>query len=71
MSRSSRPDTEDTPPCPFCGSTDVELEAPFGGSLMTRQFYCRGCRTVFEHVKWIPEEEAGDWLGDQDDGRDR
>jgi len=38
---------------------------------MTRQFYCRGCRTVFEHVKWIPEEAAGDWLGDQSDGRDR
>lgn len=48
--------------CPHCGSTDVELEAAFGGSLMTRQLYCRGCRTVFEQVKWDPEARPGDWL---------
>lgn len=30
---------------------------------MTRQFYCRGCRTVFERVKWDDEAgEPGDWL---------
>lgn len=53
-----------TPPvaCPHCGSTDVELEAAFGGSLMTRQLYCRGCRTVFEQVKWDAEAHPGDWL---------
>lgn len=68
MSRSSPPDPrpphrETGPACPFCDSTDVELEAPFGGSLMTSQFWCRGCRTVFERVKWDREEsEAGDWL---------
>ncbi|HET6362047.1 MAG TPA: hypothetical protein VFH11_08315 [Gemmatimonadota bacterium] len=47
--------------CPHCDSRDVELEAAFGGSLMSSQFYCRGCRTVFEWVKW---ESAGpsDWL---------
>lgn len=73
MSRSSPPDprlpdgSEDDrftgPTCPFCDSTDVEIEAPFGGSLMTSQFWCRRCRTVFERVKWDKEEsEAGDWL---------
>jgi hypothetical protein len=41
----------------------VELEAAFGGSLMTRQLYCRGCRTVFEQVKWdLPEDRPGSWL---------
>jgi len=47
--------------CPHCGSADVEVEAAFGGSLMSRQFYCRGCRTVFEWVKWEPGEPGG-WL---------
>lgn len=47
--------------CPHCDSADVVLEAPFGGSLMSRQFYCRGCRTVFEWVKWEPGDSAS-WL---------
>jgi hypothetical protein len=47
--------------CPHCGSVDVELEAAFGGSLMSRQFYCRGCRTVFEWVKWEPDDPSA-WL---------
>ena len=47
--------------CPHCGSSDVELEAAFGGSLMSRQFYCRGCHTVFEWVKWEPGD-PGSWL---------
>ncbi|MGH7570593.1 MAG: hypothetical protein ACREMK_01970 [Gemmatimonadota bacterium] len=49
------------PACPHCGSTDVDLEAPFGSSLMTRQFYCKGCRTVFEWVRWEEDDPAG-WL---------
>ncbi|CAN5833255.1 hypothetical protein BH20GEM1_BH20GEM1_18520 [soil metagenome] len=47
--------------CPHCGSADVEVESPFGGSLMSRQFYCRGCRTVFEWIKWEPGDPS-DWL---------
>jgi C4-type Zn-finger protein len=47
--------------CPHCGSTDVELEAPFGSTLMTRQYYCRGCRTVFEWVRW-EDADPSDWL---------
>lgn len=48
--------------CPHCGSTDVEIEAPFGGSLMTSQYWCRGCRTVFERVRWEPDDDPGGWL---------
>lgn len=47
--------------CPHCGSIDVELESAFGGNLMSRQFYCRGCHTVFEWVKWEPDDPSG-WL---------
>lgn len=69
MSPSSPPEGGDAgagaPPepvrCPHCGSADVEVESPFGGSLMSRQFYCRGCRTVFEWIKWEPGEPS-DWL---------
>ncbi|MDX1624356.1 MAG: hypothetical protein R3199_10310 [Gemmatimonadota bacterium] len=70
MSPSRPPDDPADPPtgrdvaCPHCGSTDVELEAPFGGSLMTRQYWCNGCRTVFEHVKWDAEKDPGRWLDD-------
>ncbi len=38
--------------CPFCGSRDTELFSLFGSSALTSQYYCRGCRTVFERVKW-------------------
>jgi transposase-like protein len=48
--------------CPHCGSTDVEVEAPFGSQLMTSQYWCRGCRTVFEHVKVDADEAPGAWL---------
>lgn len=48
--------------CPHCGSDDVEVEAPFGGSLMTRQYWCRGCRTVFEWIRWEPDDDPGGWL---------
>jgi hypothetical protein len=38
--------------CPFCGSTDTQKQSDFGTSVMVRQFYCSGCRTVFEWIKW-------------------
>lgn len=65
----SRPDPSEPTPapgspitCPHCGSTDVEVEAAFGGSLMTRQYWCNGCRTVFEWVRWEPDDDPGSWL---------
>jgi hypothetical protein len=38
--------------CPFCNSIDTELIALFGMQMMTSQYYCRHCRSVFEAVKW-------------------
>ncbi|HUP00839.1 MAG TPA: hypothetical protein VM737_04880 [Gemmatimonadota bacterium] len=55
------PDASPGITCPHCGSSDVELESAFGSSLMTGQYYCRGCRTVFERIKW-EDDDPGDWL---------
>ena len=43
--------TEQAVSCPFCGSADVELLALFGSQLLTDQYYCRACRTPFEHLR--------------------
>lgn len=40
------------PGCPFCGSDETELMSLFGSSPLTSQYYCRGCRSAFEQVKW-------------------
>jgi transposase-like protein len=40
------------PACPFCGSNETELMSLFGSSALTSQYYCRGCRSAFEQVKW-------------------
>lgn len=37
--------------CPFCSSRQVELFSMFGSQLLTSEYYCRDCRTVFESVK--------------------
>jgi hypothetical protein len=37
--------------CPFCGSTDVERVAAWGGQLITSQMRCRGCNTYFEALR--------------------
>ena len=53
--------TEELPPaikCPFCGSEDSEQFSTFGSSLSLSQYYCNGCRTVFEAFKWR-ERESG------------
>lgn len=61
----SKPPEESDPDldvaCPHCDSTDVEIESAFGSSLMTRQYYCKGCRTVFERIKWTEDDPTG-WL---------
>jgi len=38
--------------CPFCASTETELFALFGQFLLASQYYCRGCKTVFDVVRW-------------------
>lgn len=72
MSRSRRPEPnrpasravepEGSVACPHCGSTETEVEAPFGSQLMTTQYWCRRCRTVFERLKVDPDPAPGRWL---------
>ena len=38
--------------CPFCGSADTELESTFGSEVSKSQFYCNGCHTIFERIKY-------------------
>lgn len=38
--------------CPFCEKDDTEQFASFGGQASTSQYYCNGCRTVFDFFKW-------------------
>ena len=40
------------PECPFCGSTDTEVESAFGSEVSKTQYYCHGCATVFERIKF-------------------
>ena len=45
--------------CPFCNSTDTELFSLFSQFLLTSQYYCHGCRTVFDAVRWAEEADDG------------
>lgn len=40
-------------PCPFCDSTDTELQSEFGSTACKSQYYCNGCNQPFEHFKCI------------------
>ena len=46
--------------CPFCDSDDVEMVAPWGGQIITRQMRCRACNTYFEAIReefdGVPEQ---------------
>ncbi|HEY3229913.1 MAG TPA: hypothetical protein VGJ87_11875 [Roseiflexaceae bacterium] len=52
-SPTQQPDEQDDQPviCPFCGSDETELYAMFGSLLLTEQYYCRACRSVFERIR--------------------
>jgi ring-1,2-phenylacetyl-CoA epoxidase subunit PaaD len=39
--------------CPYCGSTDTELENIFGPTPCRSLRYCKGCRQPFEQFKTI------------------
>jgi len=47
--------------CAFCGSTGTELLSLFGQNLLSSQYYCNNCHTVFEAVRWVEldDEEEG------------
>ena len=47
--------------CPFCESPEIEVVAPWGGQLITRQLRCRSCNTHFEALRPefdSPEDES-------------
>jgi ring-1,2-phenylacetyl-CoA epoxidase subunit PaaD len=41
------------PRCPFCGSSAVSLESPFGPTRCRMIYYCSSCRNSFEHLKRV------------------
>lgn len=41
--------------CPYCESTDTEQESAFGSEISKTQYYCNGCNTVFERIKYDGE----------------
>ena len=43
----------DPVPCPWCGSTETELENPFGPTLCRAIHWCRACRQPFERFKRV------------------
>lgn len=40
--------------CPYCGSTDTDLESAFGPTLCRATHFCRACRNPFEAFKPKP-----------------
>jgi len=45
----------ENPPCPHCDSEDTDRMSRFGSVLANAQFYCNGCSTAFELMKWGQE----------------
>jgi ring-1,2-phenylacetyl-CoA epoxidase subunit PaaD len=43
----------DQTPCPFCDSTNTELESIFGPTLCRSIHYCHACLQSFEHFKAV------------------
>lgn len=40
-------------PCPYCDSTNTELQSQFGSTACKSQYYCHDCEEPFEHFKCI------------------
>ncbi|MDX1618422.1 MAG: 1,2-phenylacetyl-CoA epoxidase subunit PaaD [Balneolaceae bacterium] len=40
-------------PCPYCDSTNTELQSEFGSTACKAQYYCHDCEEPFEHFKCI------------------
>ncbi len=39
--------------CPYCDSTNTELQSEFGSTACKAQYYCHDCDEPFEHFKCI------------------
>jgi len=46
-------ETLERTPCPYCNSTNTDLESLFGPTLCRSIHYCRSCQQSFEHFKDI------------------
>jgi ring-1,2-phenylacetyl-CoA epoxidase subunit PaaD len=42
-----------SPQCPYCGSSEVQLESTFGPTRCRMIYYCNACRNPFEHMKSV------------------
>ena len=42
----------EAPTCPFCASVETEIFSAFGSQLSVSTYWCRGCRSPFELMKW-------------------
>ena len=51
-SAESTESAEPTVECPFCASTDVVKESAFGSEISKEKYYCNGCKTIFERIKY-------------------
>ncbi|WP_441296845.1 PaaD-like zinc ribbon domain-containing protein [Bacillus sp. V33-4] len=45
--------------CSFCSSENVKKISSFGTAQLVRQYYCNGCRSVFEYVRWQDSKVNG------------
>jgi ring-1,2-phenylacetyl-CoA epoxidase subunit PaaD len=41
--------------CPFCDSTKVRVDSPFGPTRCRMIYYCEHCRSSFEHLKRVEQ----------------
>ncbi|HUF13288.1 MAG TPA: hypothetical protein VMN78_09325 [Longimicrobiales bacterium] len=42
----------ETTSCPFCGGSETELHSAFGSALSVATYWCLGCRTAYDWIKW-------------------
>lgn len=51
--REEAPDSLPTEPvCPFCDQRETEIMNAFGSHASVSTYWCRGCRSPFEMMKW-------------------
>lgn len=51
--RCTGPPNLDKTPCPYCDSTNTDLESMFGPTLCRSMHYCQDCLQSFEHFKAV------------------
>ena len=42
--------------CPYCDSTETDFFSLYGNSLLSTQYYCRSCHTIFDVVRYDDED---------------